>query len=61
MENDLTHEISVKHNFSYNGKPSEEVTHTQSPQLTRHLSKTKKEKESRSAGKNIEGLPQKQK
>lgn len=39
---DLPHEISIKHSFGYNGEPCEEVTHTQSPQLPRHLSVTLK-------------------
>lgn len=37
MKNDLTHEVSVKHGFSYNGEPCKEVTYTQSPELLWHL------------------------
>lgn len=39
---DLPHEIGVKHSFSYDGEPCEEVTHAQCPQLLRHLSRTEK-------------------
>lgn len=56
---DLTHEIGIKHSFSYNGEPCEEVTHTQSPQLPRHLSGQKRKKESRLAGEHEEGISQK--
>lgn len=44
MEDDLPHEISIKHSFSYNWEPCEKVTQTQSPQLPRHLSRTEKKK-----------------
>lgn len=37
MVDDLAHEISIKHSFSYDWKPGEEVTQTQSPQLLWHL------------------------
>lgn len=33
----LSHEISIKHSFSYNGKPCDKMTYAQSPQLFRHL------------------------
>lgn len=40
----LSHEISIKHSFSYDGEPCDEVTHTQPPQLPRHLLTTETEK-----------------
>lgn len=52
---DLPHEIGIKHSFSYNGEPCEEVTHTQSPQLPWHLLRTER-KESRLAGEHEEGI-----
>lgn len=43
MVDDLPHKISIKHRFSNNWEPSEKVAQTQSPQLSRHLSRTKRE------------------
>ena len=40
LEDDLSHEVCVKHNHGQIGEPREEVAHTQPPQLPRHLSRT---------------------
>ena len=40
LEDDLSHEVCVKHNHGQIGEPREEVADTQPPQLPRHLSRT---------------------